>query len=412
MPPWCPMSPDPITLLALVAILLPPLAFILAWAPLRWAVLGFLELGLRRIRAAFHPRPALLWIAWARGAGRGALARAYVEQAVRAGDPEGWLEHGLLLWEGGLGPAGQASAVPWFRRAAEAGQPDAMHWMSEACAWGAAGPPDRAAAAHWMRRGAEAGSGACMARLAEALRQEGSPEALEEALRWDARRNEAGLGREPRHSAALAHQGSTAPVRGRRGGDTLDERFLDGLVDLSKRRWFQGAFWTALVLALLLGILTFLAIPAWIIYTVSTGLAAPGFDRQAPLWIPVAMLAGVAGMGVWLWREVRNPGREAGLTRLMDRAEAGDPQAAHDLAQAYRRAALGLHKDALAARLWHTRAAEAGHARSMLELAVMLDSGEGGFPDKPSARAWLERAAEAGSAEAARRLQGGRVLPG
>lgn len=406
------MSPDPITLLALVAVVLPPLAFVLAWAPLRWALLGFLELGLRRIRAAFHPRPALLWIAWARQAGRGALARAYVEQAVRTGDPEGWLEQGLLLWEGGLGPAGQEGAVPWFRRAAEAGQPDAMLWMSEASAWGAAGPPDRTAATAWLRRGAEAGSGACMARLAEALRLEGTPGALDEAQRLDARRNEAGLGREPRHSAVFAGQGSTAPVRGKRGGDTLDERFLDRMVDLSKRRWFQAAFWTALALALLLGFLTFLAIPAWVIYTFATSLASPGLDRQAPLWIPMGMLAGVVGLGVWLWREVRNPGREAAVTRLLDRAEAGDPDAAHDLAQAYRRAALGLHKDALAARLWHARAAEAGHARSMLELSGMLDSGEGGFPDKAAARAWLERAAEAGSAEAARRLQGGRVPPG
>jgi TPR repeat protein len=404
------MSLDPTTQLALLAVVLPPLVLALVWSSTsRSAFLGFLELGLRRVRAALHPRPALLWIAWARRAHHGFMARAFVAQALATGDPEGWLEQGLLLAEGGLGSAGRSGAVDWFRRAAEAGQPDAMYWYAQSRLWGDAGPPDRAAAIVWLRRGAEAGSGACMARLAEELRGEGSPEAAEEAHRWESRRNAQGLDRAPRHSAALAGRGSTSAVRGRGGRDTLDERFLDQMVDLSKQRWFQGLFWTALVLALLLGFLTFIAVPAWIIYTFATSVAAPGMSRQAPLWLPAGMMAGIGGMAFWLWWEVRTPRRDASVTRLMTRAEGGEPRAAHDLAWAYRRGDLGLPKDALAARVWFGRAAEAGHVPAMLDLAVMLETGEGGFPEKAAALAWLHRAAEAGSAEATRRLEGGRA---
>lgn len=404
------MSPDSTTLLAVLALAVPPLLLVLAWSRTsRSAFLGVLDLGLRRVRAAFHPRPALLWIVWARRAHHGFLARAYVAQAVRTGDPEGWLEQGLLLQEGGLGTAGRERSVAWFRRAAEAGQPDAMYWLAQALEWGDAGPQDRPAARAWLRRGAEAGCGACMARLADGLREDGTPEAEGEARSWDSRRNAAGLGREPRHSAASPGAGSTEPARGPGGRDTLDERFLDRMVELSKLRWFQAAFWTALVLALVLGLLTFLVVPAWIIYTFAASLAAPGLERQAPLWLPAGMLAGIAGMAFWLWLEVRNPKRDVGVTRLMTRAEGGDAGAAHDLAQAYRHGALGLPKDALAARVWHGRAAEAGHTGSMLALSDMLQSSEGGFPEPGAARAWLERASQAGSAEAQRRLEGGRV---
>ncbi len=402
------MSLDPTTVLAFLAGLLPILGFILFYSStFRAAFLGMLELGIRRVRAAFHPRPALLWIAWARQARYGFLARAFVAQAVKTGDPEGLLEQGLLYLEGGLGAAGREGAVAWFRRAAEAGQPDAMYWLAQAMLWGDAGLPDRPGALAWMRRGAEAGSGACMARLAEELRGSGTAEGAEEAQRWDSRRNAAGLDREPRHSAARAGAGSTRPARGRGGRDTLDERFLDRMVELSKRPWFQRGFWALAALALLLSALTFIVIPAWIIYTFATSLAAPGLARSAPLWLSTGLLLGLAGLALWLWREVRNPKQDAGTRRLLTQAGEGDPRAAFDLAQAYRRGSLGLPKDALEARVWLARAAEAGHLPAMLDLSAMLESGEGGLPDRAQARIWLQRAAEAGSAEAGRRLDGG-----
>lgn len=383
------------TALALLVLALPVLLVSLVWsAASRSAVLGFLELGLRKVRVLFHPRPAVAWIAWARTAHHGFMARAFIEEAVRTGDPEGLLEQGLLLWEGGLGAAGREGAVKWFRQAAERGQPDAMYWLAEAFGWGAAGAPDRTAALAWLRRGAVAGSGACMAKLAAELRTTLAPADAEEAQAWDAKRFAAGTDPEPRHSAALGGRGEAEGAAARGRGAELDERLEAWFAGKSKQVWFQGLFWLLFVLAILLALLTFVVAPAWIIYTFGSSLATPGADRTAPLWLPAGLGLAILLMLSWIWREARSPKRELAVHRLMTRAEAGDQQAAHDLAQAYRRGARGLALDALAARVWFARAAEAGHAPSMLLLAEMLRCGEGGLRDEEKARVWLERSSK------------------
>ncbi len=406
------MSPALGCALALLAAVLPPLVIALLYSDTsRAAVLGTLEFGLRKARALFHPRPALLWIAWARAHPRGFMARAFVSQAVKTGDPEGLLEEGLLLWEGGLGAGAREQALDWFRRAAEGGCVDGMYWMGHALGWGAGAAPgaatDRPAVLAWYRRAAQAGCGPAMAKLGELLRGSADPAEAEEGHRWESRRNAEGLPREPRHSAALGGRGRRAEDCASTRSEALDERLEDLFVRLSKRREFQALVWGVTGLAVLLALFTFIGAPAWVIYTFSTSLAAPGMDRSLILALPLAMSLALFGMAGWLWWEVRTPRTEGRLKRLMERAEGGDPQAAHRLAQAYRTGKEGLPKDGLAARVWLGRAAAGGHVPAMLDFALLLQTGEGGFPDPAAARAWLEQAAAAGSAEAQRRLGGG-----
>jgi len=378
--------------LGLLVLLLPPLVLALLWsAESRAAVLGFLELSFRRVQARLHVRPALAWIGWARRADRAALARAFVAEAARTGDPEGILEEGLLCGQGAWGPGRRELAAALFLRAAEAGSVEAMYWVAEDLRSGANRSVDTSGAKAWLRRGAQGGSGACMAALAQLLRSNGSEIDLEEAARWELRLAASGADPRPRRSAALAGEED--------GADPL-VRTLGKAADLTDS-WFERPEvrpllptlgWTAILLMLgTAGIL--LLLPFFY-----GGLFA------LPLIIALATLLPLA----WRMHMDHRPG--AAMRGHFAQAEAGDPNAAFAMGMACLGGRDGMPKDPGEARRWLRTAAEGGHLEAMVEYASLLRWDIGGFKDPAAADQWLQRAAEAGHAGA--RMQVTKTRPG
>lgn len=374
-------------LLGLLALILPGLILALAWSEgSRAALLGFLELSLRRAQARFLPRPAQAWIGWARRAHRGSLARAFITEAARTGDPEGLLEEGLLYWEGGWGAGGKEAAAARFRQAAEAGLPEAMYWVAEGLHWGARGTPDPEGALAWLRRGATAGSGACMAALAATLRAKGGEADLADAARWEARLGATGADPQPRRSAAMGRAGEAEPdVLVRTMGQASDHATA----------WFERP-----------GVRPLLPIFGWTAILLVAGTAATllllpflfGGIFMVPMVVALAMLLPLA----WRMRRDHRPG--LAVRRHLDRARAGDPEAAYRMGLACLQGRDGVPKDPAEARRWLGVAAEQGHLEAMVELSALLRWNLGGFKDPRAADAWLLRAAEAGHEGARARM--------
>lgn len=373
--------------IGLLVLILPALALVLLWSDAsRAGFLGFLELTFRRLLVRFRPRPALAWIEWARRAHRGTLARAFITEAARTGDPEGILEEGFLYWEGSLGAGGKGAAASRFLRAAEAGSAEAMYWVAEDLRWGVSRPADFSAALSWLKRGALAGSGACMASLPQALRAKGLEADLEEATRWEARLQTSGADPRPRRSAILAR---------------VEEESADPLVRAmgsavgATEAWFERPGmqpllpilgWTAILLiTAVVGVLLLLPI-------FYGGLFA------LPMLLSLAMLTPLA----WRMHKDHRPGVAVRLH--LGRAQSGDPAAAFAMGLACLRGQDGVPKDPGEARRWLCAAAEAGHLEAMVEYASLLRWDLGGIKDSAAAEAWLRRAAEAGHAGAQRLL--------
>jgi hypothetical protein len=378
------MAPSDTTVLALVALVVPPLVLALVWSEAsRAAVLGFLELSLRRVQARFHPRPAMAWLGWARAAHRGALARAFVAEAARTGDPEGLLEEALLLWEGAA-PGGKGAAGPRFLRAAEQGHADAMAWVAEDLRWGGSGPADPEGSKVWLRRGTEAGSGACMARLALELRGAGEEA---DAARWEALLAASGADPALRRSLVRPRAGEEEPdpltrTLGRAAGTAQAWFERPGLRPvIPVLGWSAVMFVAGMVLLLL--VLPFLY----------------GGIFAAPMAVCLAMLLPMA----WRMRWERRPAQAH--RRHLDAAQAGDPRAAYALGMAYAEGRDGLPKDPGEARRWLRISAEAGHLDAMVALAEHLGWNLGGPRDPRGREAWLRRAAEAGHLGARGRLE-------
>lgn len=374
--------------IVLVALATPALLLALFWsADSRGALLGFLELALRRFLVRFHPQPARTWVTWARAARRGALARAYIAEAARTGDPEGVLEEGLLYWEGGWGPGGREAAVSRFRRAAEAGQPDAMYWLAEDLRWGLSRPlRDREQALQWLREGARRGSGACMTALVSMQAAEADPEAREEAARWQARLEASGADPAPRRGAVTlgALPGSPTPLQ--RGLDEAAALTTAWFEHPSMRPVLPWLAWTAILL-LLGGALLLFSLP---------------FLFGGPFAIPlVVSLAILVPMG-WRMRMENRPGEA--VRKHLDLAQAGDPAAAYVMGMSVLKGENGMPRDPAEARRWLRRAARSGHLEAMVELAALLRWDLGGPRDPAEADHWLQVAAEAGSEEARRQL--------
>ncbi len=85
---------------------------------------------------------------------------------------------------------------------------------------------------------------------------------------------------------------------------------------------------------------------------------------------------------------------------LLSAANMQSSAAAYHLGLLYRRGALGLPVDQVAALRWLRVAAEAGVADAQFMLGQMLAAGEGGPSDALQARQWFEKAAEAELPEA------------
>jgi localization factor PodJL len=92
-------------------------------------------------------------------------------------------------------------------------------------------------------------------------------------------------------------------------------------------------------------------------------------------------------------------GDASGIETLKKAANLGHAPAEFYLAKLYESGASGLKKDAAEARRWTERAAQAGDAKAMHNLALYWFEGAGGVKDAAQAADWFKRAAERGVAD-------------
>ena len=95
---------------------------------------------------------------------------------------------------------------------------------------------------------------------------------------------------------------------------------------------------------------------------------------------------------------------EATVRGLKRGAKRGDPSAQYNLACHYDYGRMGLPLDQAEARRLYQLAAEQGHARAAMNLAVSHREGEGGPVDLTEAARWFKVAADVGDAQACTNL--------
>lgn len=128
---------------------------------------------------------------------------AHAVEAAERGDPSAQAKVGAFLVDGvcGRGPSTVAAGIAWLERAAAQGDVDAAARLGLLHDLGETGARDEASALHFYRRAAEAGHVAAQHRLGILLVHKGGLAAREEGLYW--------LG-----SAASAGDGAAAAALG------------------------------------------------------------------------------------------------------------------------------------------------------------------------------------------------------
>ncbi len=152
-------------------------------------------------------------------------------------------------------------------------------------------------------------------------------------------------------------------------------------------------------------LLFLLAIP---LSFVASNLAQGGLVAQATgiigFVVGIALLPAALMMLVMALLQRRSTTLDATTRRQLDRAAAGDPEAAYHRGLACDRGTPDTPRDVAEARRWFQIAADQGHLAASAHLGELLLLGLGGPRDREGARHHLRRAAEAGDALAARRL--------
>jgi len=342
------------------------------------AVFTWLERRLRRWVAWFAADPAGLWLHWTRHAHRTDMAHWCLQQAVAAGGAEAQFQYGLIFLEGGFGPGGQAAAVARFRQAAERGHPEAAFRLAEALRTGAGQiVPDRAEAESWYLRCAGLGYGPAAAWLAHAYAMGDGVAADEDrARRWSELAER--LRPHPELSrSVLRHDAAPEDPLVR-----LAARTVHGLESFIARGVEYPAGRGALLLgALLLGAIL-LGTIGWLFWAGSSSL----FHLPLLMAVPLLLLLG------WQARQLRQDRPRSGRDRLLEAAEAGDPEACHRLGLAYRQGSSARLRDDLSAALWFRKAADQGHREAMLALSEAYLGGHGVLRDPREAARWAEAA--------------------
>jgi hypothetical protein len=175
---------------------------------------------------------------------------------------------------------------------------------------------------------------------------------------------------------------------------TLDERLGLSRAFREGRPWMGWVLLATLAIVLLCppaGILFLL----YIVYQVAShgaGEFRHGLST-ALIWAFTLLSAIFLVLLRYYWEYGRGT-RPTGKSRKWKAAEAGDVNAAFQVAQGY------LQVDPPSARAWLLKAAHGGHPGAMVELAGILQAGLGGPKDLTSARHWLLRAKELGESRA------------
>ncbi|KQQ33363.1 hypothetical protein ASF61_09770 [Duganella sp. Leaf126] len=92
--------------------------------------------------------------------------------------------------------------------------------------------------------------------------------------------------------------------------------------------------------------------------------------------------------------------RNAALRLFEQAARGGDVQAAFELGEMLRLGVVNVAPQPLAAAAWYRQAAQQGHARAALALALLYKNGSGVARDDTQAAHWLQAASDAGNAHA------------
>lgn len=321
-------------------------------------LLGWIEVQTRALGAQVLPAarrdPARAWLRWAREAHHGDVALACLDRAVALGDPDARFEHALLEMEGLFGAAEPAVNL---RRAAQAGHLEAMVRLADCLRWGPGRERNPEEARAWLERAADAGFRPAAEALVRAC-QDAQDAAGAEA--WSARA--AALPPRSLRAGLLKPLASRDPLV--RAQTAVAERAASGLEAFFARPGTQALALALLVLTVLAGTAGFL-----VLCVLSFGL------------LP-------ASMGAYYLLFGRRLAQARRYRKLVDAAEAGDPEAAWRLAWAYREGRAGGTADALSAAVWFRRAAEAGHHGAMAELAEALRTGHGVLRDPEEAARW------------------------
>lgn len=353
-------------------------ALVGAMAGASMPALSMLERLVRRWVAWFSPEPEQLWLQWARQAHHPALGRLYLERAVQQGGREAQFQEALVFLEGGLGPGGQVAGVQWLRRAALRGHPEAAFRLAEALRTGQGQVlGDATEAQTWYQRSAAMGFGPAAAWLAHAHEVGDGVEVDEAKARHWARIASDLQPHPPLSHNLLRHDAAPVDAFVRVSADTLHrlEMVADRLVARRTGRW--GLFLGTVFLA---GLGLFVV--GSFFWVGSSGLHH----------MPLLMLSPLILMLAWqAWRLGQDRPRR-GRDRLLEAAEAGDPEACHRLGLAYRQGGPDRPRDDLSAALWFRKAADQGHREAMLALSEAYLGGHGVLRDPREAARWAEAA--------------------
>jgi hypothetical protein len=108
--------------------------------------------------------------------------------------------------------------------------------------------------------------------------------------------------------------------------------------------------------------------------------------------LPLLMVLPPTLMLAWQAYQLRKDRPRSGRDRLMEAAEAGDPQACYELGLAYRTGSPARPRDDLSAAVWFRKAAEAGHPLAMVALSDAFLGGHGLPRDPREAARWAKEA--------------------
>ena len=313
-------------------------------------------------------------------------AAEYYEAAAEQGHDQAQFHLAFLYAEGDGVPRDADRALYWFQRAAEQGLPGAMCRMGEIFARGEGVAKDTEQAAKWFRKAAEKEYTLAQFWLAFLYYTgDGVPRNRKKAAQWFHKAAERG------HEIACYDLGLMYLE-----GDGLKQDRVQAL------EWFRRAAEQGHPEAQYhLGLLY------------EEGTAVPPDAHKAAYWFLKAANQGLQEAVEAIQRDairtacadnVRRNHEGSAYQALLQRAQAGDAGAQHDLGTALAEGGFGLQKDAAQAVQWFRKAAAQGHAAAQLQLARMCRDGIGVPQDKAEAAVWYRKAAEQDDVEAQKAL--------
>ena len=340
---------------------------------------GFYALAHLHSGEMFHFAKKFRWAHHSRAA-------EYYEAAAEQGHDQAQFHLAFLYAEGDGVPRDADRALYWFQRAAEQGLPGAMCRMGEIFARGEGVSKDTEQAAKWFRKAAEKEYTLAQFWLAFLYYTgDGVPRNRKKAAQWFHKAAERG------HEIACYDLGLMYLE-----GDGLKQDRVQAL------EWFRRAAEQGHPEAQYhLGLLY------------EEGTAVPPDAHKAAYWFLKAANQGLQEAVEAIQRDairtacadnVRRNHEGSAYQALLQRAQAGDAGAQHDLGTALAEGGFGLQKDAAQAVQWFRKAAAQGHAAAQLQLARMCRDGTGVPQDKAEAAVWYRKAAEQDDVEAQKAL--------